>query len=100
MQDQEVVVVDDLAMSEPKTKEMAGVLKALKLGDLTCLIGTAGLAAERCTSRPGTSAAWKFCPTAEFNAYCVLRPKRLLLTKAASRNATRSGRQSVSGQAD
>src|SRR5436190_8380128 len=43
LQGQEVVVVDDLPFSEPKTKDMAGVLKALKLNDLTCLIGTAGL---------------------------------------------------------
>src|SRR5688572_17621007 len=33
LQDQEVVVVDDLAFAEPKTKEMAGVLKALNLAD-------------------------------------------------------------------
>src|SRR5947208_8525386 len=43
LQDQAVVVVDDLPFAEPKTKEMAGVLKALKLGEMTCLIGTAGL---------------------------------------------------------
>src|SRR5436305_7440078 len=43
LQDQEVVVVDDLPFAEPKTKEMADVLKALKIGAMTCLIGTAGL---------------------------------------------------------
>ena len=43
LQDQEVVLVDDLAFDAPKTKEMAGVLKALNLHDTTCLVGTAGL---------------------------------------------------------
>jgi len=43
LQDQEVIVVDDLAFDAPKTKEMAGVLKALNLNDTTCLVGTAGL---------------------------------------------------------
>src|ERR1700719_1013272 len=42
-QDNEAVVIDDLAFEAPKTKEMAGILKALKLNDTTCLIGTAGL---------------------------------------------------------
>src|SRR5438094_7557469 len=41
-QDQEAIVVDDLTLPEVKTKEMAGILKALKLQGTTCLIGTAG----------------------------------------------------------
>src|SRR5947209_1336926 len=42
-QDNEAVVIDDLAFEAPKTKDMAGILKALKLDETTCLIGTAGL---------------------------------------------------------
>src|SRR5579884_2677057 len=41
-QDQEAVIVDDLALPEAKTRQMATVLKALKLEGTTCLIGTAG----------------------------------------------------------
>src|SRR5215468_7446903 len=41
LQDNEVVLIDDLAFGAPKTKEMAGILKALNLGETTCLIGTA-----------------------------------------------------------
>ena len=82
LQDNEVVIVDDLAFAVPKTKEMAAVLKALKLTEMTCLIGTAG--AEPTVYRsarniPGV----EILPAAEFNAYSVLRPKRLLLTRAA-----------------
>jgi large subunit ribosomal protein L4 len=42
IQDQQAVVVDDLSLPEAKTKQMAGVLKALKLKGTSCLVGTAG----------------------------------------------------------
>src|SRR6266567_2497317 len=40
-QDQEAMVVDDLKLPEAKTKQVAGVLKALKLHGLSCLVSTA-----------------------------------------------------------
>src|SRR5438876_3715089 len=40
-EDQEAVIVDDLDLPEVKTKQMAGILKALKLRGTTCLLGTA-----------------------------------------------------------
>src|SRR6266849_1358001 len=42
-QDQEAIIVDDMPLTEIKTKKVAEILKALKLGTDTCLIGTAGL---------------------------------------------------------
>src|SRR6185503_2711192 len=39
----DVVVIDELAFKAPKTKEMAGILKALKLAGTTTLVATAGL---------------------------------------------------------
>ena len=81
-QDQEAIVVDDLNLQEAKTKQMAAVFKALKIKGLTCLVGTAGRDEKVFRSArnlPGVEVA----PTAQFNAYAVLRPKRLLLTKAA-----------------
>src|SRR5438105_2472391 len=81
-QDQEALVVNDLNLPEAKTKQMAAVFKALKLKGLTCLVGTAGRDEKVFRSArnlPGVEVA----PTAQFNAYAVLRPKRLLLTKAA-----------------
>jgi large subunit ribosomal protein L4 len=82
LQDNEVVVVDDLAFNEPKTKEMASVLKALNLRDTTCLIGTAGAHPAVYKSARNIRGV-EILPAAEFNAYSVLRPKRLLLTRAA-----------------
>src|SRR6266849_2972005 len=40
-QDQEAVIVDDLPFAGPKTKQMAGLLNALKLRGTSCLLGTA-----------------------------------------------------------
>ena len=82
LQDQEAVIVDDLSFAEPKTKQMATVLKALKLNDTTCLIGTAGLESPLYKSARNIRGV-KVLPAAQFNAYTVLRQKRLLLTKAA-----------------
>jgi large subunit ribosomal protein L4 len=81
-QDQEAVVIDDLAFGEIKTRQMADVLKALKLTDTTCLVGTAGPDENLYKSArniPGVRVA----PTSQFNAYTVLRQKKLLLTRAA-----------------
>src|SRR6266567_2943220 len=38
-QDNEAVVLDDLTLGEVKTKQVATLLKALKLHETTCLIG-------------------------------------------------------------
>src|SRR5260370_10863563 len=81
-QDQEAVIIEDLDLPEAKTKQMAAVLKALKLNGTTCLVGTAGLDNKVYRSArniPGIEVA----PISQLNAYTVLRPKRLLLTRAA-----------------
>src|ERR1700756_1741603 len=39
IQDQETVVVDELALAAPKTREMAEVLRNLDLEGTTCLVG-------------------------------------------------------------
>jgi large subunit ribosomal protein L4 len=80
--DNEAIVVDDLSVNEIKTKAMAGILGKLKLDETTCLVGTAGLDRNLYLSArniPGV----KVMPAREFNAYTVLRQKRLVLTRAA-----------------
>jgi len=84
--DNEAIVLDELSVPQLKTKEVAKVLKALKLDELTCLIGTAGLSGEEqhklyLASRNLPNV--KLLPAREFNAYTVLRQKRLVLTRAA-----------------
>jgi len=81
-QDSEAVIVDSLGLSEPRTKEMAGILKALKLNGQTCLIGTAG--ADPTVYRAARNIAGVMVsPTSEFNTYTVLKQKRLVLTREA-----------------
>ena len=82
LQDQETVIIDDLALPEIKTRQMAGILKALKLEGMTCLIGTAGRD-ENVYKSARNIRGVQVSPAAELNAYNVLRPKRLLLTRAA-----------------
>src|SRR6201997_3764956 len=38
-QDQEAMILDDLTVTEIKTKQVAGILKTLQIGDKTCLVG-------------------------------------------------------------
>lgn len=80
--DNEAMVIDELKVEAPKTREMAGVLKALKLSGTSCLVGTAEpdeTLYKSCRNIPGVVVA----PASQFNAYTVLRQKRLLLTKEA-----------------
>jgi large subunit ribosomal protein L4 len=81
-QDQEALVVEDLALPEAKTKQMAGVLNALKLKNASCLVGTAGYDADVYRAARNIRGV-EVAPTTEFNAYTVLKQKRLVLTRAA-----------------
>jgi large subunit ribosomal protein L4 len=85
-QDNEAVVVDDLAASEIKTKPVADVFKALQktlnLKETTFLLGTSGFDKNLYLSARNVSGV-KVMPVREFNAYLVLRQKRLVLTRAA-----------------
>jgi large subunit ribosomal protein L4 len=82
LQDNETVILDEFSVPEIKTKQVAGVLKALKLIGTTCLVGTAGADAKLYKSARNIDGL-EILPTSQFNVYAVLRPKRLLLTKAA-----------------
>ena len=83
-------------VAAPKTKEMAGVLKAIKIGkkatekgekdvtllDTTVLIGTDKLDANVYKSARNIEGV-KVLPAAEFNCYTVLKQRRLVLTRSA-----------------
>jgi len=81
-QDGETVVVEDLTLPEAKTKLMAGVLKNLKLNGTTTLIGTAEQD-DGVFRSARNIAGVRVAPASQFNAYTVLRQKRLLLTRDA-----------------
>jgi len=114
LQDNEAVIIDDLAVpgGQPKTKEFAAVLKALAKGmkldqlpvpkkpgeeltpeqeagrrkqlarRITWLIGTADYDTTLYRSARNIQGV-ELMPASQFNAYVVLRQKRLVLTRAA-----------------
>ncbi len=81
-QDNEALVIDELSAKEPKTKPMAAMLKALKLDQTTCLIGTAQHDPNVYKSARNLAGV-DVMPASQLNAYTVLKKKRLLLTRAA-----------------
>ncbi len=86
LQDHETVILEDLKFPEIKTKQMVELLANLKLDRTTCLVGLAkGEVDEKKTIYMSARniRGIEVAPAAAFNAYEVLRPKKLILTKAA-----------------
>jgi large subunit ribosomal protein L4 len=82
VQSEDVVVIDELSFTQPKTKEMAGILKALKLAGKTTLVATAGLDANVYRSARNIDQV-TVSPVGELNALAILQPRKMLVTKAA-----------------
>ncbi len=81
IEDSEVMLIDELAFAEPKTKQMALILKALKLdGSLLVAVESHDTNVFRSVRN---IADVSVLPVGELNALEVLRPKRVLMTKAA-----------------
>jgi len=117
--DGEAVVVDELKIDAPKTKQVVAFLKAVKVGrkvvvkgdqavetDVTLADGTVLIGTENHDLNVYRSArnipGVKVLPAAEFNCYTVLKHKRLVLTKAAleflrTKTATRRPVVAVAG---
>ena len=79
--DSKLTLIDALSADAPKTKEAAAVLKALSIQG-TVLVAVESYNAELYKSFRNISGV-RILPIAEINAYEVLRPKRILMTKAA-----------------
>jgi len=82
VQSQDLIVIDELAFKEPKTKEMAGILKALKLSGTSTLVATAGLDQNVYRSARNIDQV-TVSPVGELNALAILQPRKMLVTKAA-----------------
>ena len=81
LQDGEVTVVESVAVPEPKTRHVAGLLKALGIAD-TCLIVTAELDRDvYLASRnvPGVAVL----PVSDLNAYDLVAKSRVLIARHA-----------------
>ncbi len=77
----DVVVVDDLKLSSPKTKELAGMISALELKGTTLVVSTGADKNLALASRnlPGVA----LTTSDSLNTYDILRPDKLLFTKSA-----------------
>jgi large subunit ribosomal protein L4 len=82
LQSADVVVIDELSLASPKTKDVAAILKALKLAGKSTLIATAGLDPNVVKSARNIERV-SISPVADLNALAVLIPNKLLVTKAA-----------------
>lgn len=80
--DDQVTVLDNLEIGEPKTKEVAGVLEALGLAQESCLLTIASHDANIWKSARNIPNL-RVSPAGDLNAYDVLRQKRLVVTKDA-----------------
>jgi large subunit ribosomal protein L4 len=81
-QDQEAIVIDELSLPQIKTRQMVGILEALKLDGTSCLIGLKDYDPVIYKSARNIQGV-QVAPASQFNAYTVLHQKRLLLTRAA-----------------
>jgi len=82
IKDEQITVIDDLAFDVPKTKEMAGILKALQLAGKTTLIATAEHDVSVYRSARNIAGV-TVSPVSDLNALSVLTPRHMLVTKAA-----------------
>ena len=78
----QVMLIDKLSFTQPKTKEMLAILKALKLGGESLLVAVDGYDVNVYKSISNIENV-SVLPVAELNALSVLRPRRLLMTTAA-----------------
>ncbi len=80
--DGETVVIEDFGLSEPKTQQMAAVLKALGLEGTSTLVATADQ--DLVVYKSGRNIAGiTVQPVRELNALSVLKPRRMLITRDA-----------------
>ena len=85
LQDNEAVIVDAVHLSGIKTKEMAAILKNIKVETSALIgLGKTDLDEKQTVYKSARNInSVEVSPTSQFNVYQVLRPKKLILTKAA-----------------
>ncbi|NUO07946.1 MAG: 50S ribosomal protein L4 [Candidatus Brocadia sp.] len=85
VRDNELIVVEDLNFESAKTRQMVGILKALRMNGVSCLI-VIPKADEMVWKSARNIPSVKVLTSADLNAYEVLKPKKILLTKEALNN--------------
>jgi large subunit ribosomal protein L4 len=80
--DNEVTLIDRLGFERPRTKEMAEILKALKLNDGSLLVAVESYDPNVYRSIRNLADV-SVLPVADLNALQILQPRRVLMTKSA-----------------
>jgi len=80
--DNEVKLIDELTFPGPKTKDMAAILKALKMDGMRLLVAVPGYDVNLYKSIRNLADV-SVLPVSDLNALEVLRPRAVLMTKAA-----------------
>jgi large subunit ribosomal protein L4 len=81
IKDGSVVIVDDLKLNSPKTKEFAGIISALDLTGTTLVVH--GNENKNISLAARNLAGVTLTTGDSLNTYDVLRPDKLLFTKGA-----------------
>jgi large subunit ribosomal protein L4 len=82
IRDDELVLIDRLEFAEPKTRDMAGIIKTLGCGDGSLLVTTATYNVNVYKSARNLAGV-AVSPAGELNALSVLSARRLLVTPEA-----------------
>ncbi len=82
IRDDQIVLLDQLQMEEPKTKTVAAILQALGLGGIKTLIATEQLDHNVYRSARNIERV-EIEPVGDLNAYRILRPTKIVMTTAA-----------------
>lgn len=80
--DEQVTVIDELSFEIPKTKEMAAILSAVRCDRVRLLVATETYDPNVYKSARNIEGV-HVSPISDLNAYRVLAPQRLLITKSA-----------------
>ncbi len=82
IKDNEVVVVDKLDFASPKTKQMVSLLKSFDMAGISSLI-VISKATESLLKSSRNIPCVKMMECHDLNAYEILKPKKILITKQA-----------------
>jgi large subunit ribosomal protein L4 len=78
----QLVLIDELSFAAPRTKDMAAVIKALGCGGQSLLVATPAYDQNVYKSARNIDRV-SVSPVTDLNAWAVLTPRRVLMTKAA-----------------
>ena len=80
--DEQVTLLSDLSIAEPKTKAIAGMLKSLGLSQTSCLLATEAHDGKVWRSGRNIPTLW-ISSCDDLNAYDLLHQRQLILTRSA-----------------